>query len=295
MSLALLNDDLDFTAKLLISLFNLKSIVLEPRVEAAANVKKRHVGFGQGGEIIERLRYRPGTVHARILGVDAGNLVRIFDGPRVDFAGAAARAFHCRLLRKAVSGQVFIRRVPILHHEADPYGAGDDVKPFSQQLLIDLRVTKHKTRPVHPGHACGGSARRDHHGGHRRAVHAEFVAVVARRKKWAAAGDVSVLIRIITVEILAAVVGGPGKLVAREGRRRTPYRAYALLNKVRDGLGVAQAMGMMGVTFLDHHRDASAELLKDGLDGGSILAEVRIDAAADLKNRHIGRARSPSR
>ena len=46
MSLALLDDDLDFAAKLLVSPFNLKRIVLEPRVEAAANVKKRHVGFG---------------------------------------------------------------------------------------------------------------------------------------------------------------------------------------------------------------------------------------------------------
>jgi hypothetical protein len=33
-------------------------------------VKKRHVGFGQRGEIIERLRFRQGTVHARILSVD---------------------------------------------------------------------------------------------------------------------------------------------------------------------------------------------------------------------------------
>ena len=69
---------------------------------------------------------------------------------------------------------------------------------------------------------------------------------------------------------------------------RAPYRLYALLNKIRDRLGVAQAMRMMGVTFLDHHRDASAELLIDGLDGGSILAEERIYGAADLKNRHIG-------
>jgi hypothetical protein len=144
MSLALLDDDLDFAAKLVVSLFNLKRIVLEPGVEAAANVKKRHVGFGQGGEIIERLRFRQGTVHARILGVDAGNLVRIFHGPRVDFAGGAARAFHCRLLGKAVPGQVFIRRVPILHHEADSYGAGDDVKPLGQQFLIDLRVPNTK-------------------------------------------------------------------------------------------------------------------------------------------------------
>ena len=64
MSLALLFDDLDFAAKLLVSLFNLKRIVLEPRVEAAANVKKRRVGFGQGGEIIERLGFRQGIVTA---------------------------------------------------------------------------------------------------------------------------------------------------------------------------------------------------------------------------------------
>jgi hypothetical protein len=61
----------------------------------------------------------------------------------------------------------------------------------------------------------------DHHGGHRRVLHAEFVAVVAQRKERAAA-SVSVLIREIAVEILAAVVGGPSELVAREGWRRGP-------------------------------------------------------------------------
>jgi hypothetical protein len=58
MSLALLDDDLDFSTKFLVALFNLERRVLDPRVEAAANVEKRHVGFGQGGEIIERLRFR---------------------------------------------------------------------------------------------------------------------------------------------------------------------------------------------------------------------------------------------
>ena len=60
MSLAFLDDDLDLAAKFLVSLLNLKRIVLEPRVEAAANMKKRHVGFGQGSEIIERLRFPEG-------------------------------------------------------------------------------------------------------------------------------------------------------------------------------------------------------------------------------------------
>ncbi len=60
MSLALLDDDLDFAAKLLVSPFNLRRIVLEPRVEAAANVKW-HVGFGQGA------RLSSGCVFARAL------------------------------------------------------------------------------------------------------------------------------------------------------------------------------------------------------------------------------------
>jgi hypothetical protein len=51
MSLALLDDDLDFASKLFVSLFNLKRIVLEPQVEAAANVEKLHIGFGQGGRL----------------------------------------------------------------------------------------------------------------------------------------------------------------------------------------------------------------------------------------------------
>ena len=60
MSLALLDDDLDFAAQFLVSLLHLERVVFEPRVEAAANVKKRHIGFGQGSEIIDRLRFRQG-------------------------------------------------------------------------------------------------------------------------------------------------------------------------------------------------------------------------------------------
>jgi len=103
MSLAFFDDDLDFAVEFLVSLFNLKGIVFKMWLEAAANVKKRHVGFGHGGEIIERLRFRPGIVHARMLSVDSGILVGILNGPRVDFASSAARAFHRRFLPKAVS------------------------------------------------------------------------------------------------------------------------------------------------------------------------------------------------
>ena len=44
---------------------------------------------------------------------------------------------------------------------------------------------------------------------------------------------------------------------------------------------------MMGVAFLDHHEDAAAKLPIDGLDGGGIGAEERIEGAADLKNRDV--------
>src|SRR5580658_9060188 len=131
MSHALFDDDLDFATELFVSLFNLERIVLEPRVEGAANVEKRHVGFGQRGEIVERLGFREGAAHARILSVDTGDFVRIFDGPGVHFAGTAARAFDHRLLRKAVADHVFVGHVPIFYQRAvgvGGYRSGDDVK-----------------------------------------------------------------------------------------------------------------------------------------------------------------------
>jgi hypothetical protein len=47
MPFALLDDDQDFATKFPVSLFNLEGVVVEPRVEAAANVKKWHVGSCQ--------------------------------------------------------------------------------------------------------------------------------------------------------------------------------------------------------------------------------------------------------
>ena len=73
-----------------------------------------------------------------------------------------------------------------------------------------------------------------------------------------------------------------------------PTAVHALLDKVRDGLGIAEAMRMMGVAFLDHHRDASAELLIDGLDGGSILPKIGSMVPQTCSTGTSARARSPS-
>ena len=69
-----------------------------------------------------------------------------------------------------------------------------------------------------------------------RALHAEFVAVVARRKQRAAAGDVSVLIRVIAEEILAAVVGGPVNL--------SPAKAGAVPLTARTLCSIKSAIGL---------------------------------------------------
>ena len=47
MSLALLDDDRERTAKFLVTFLDNKCLIVEGRVEAAANVQKRHAGLGQ--------------------------------------------------------------------------------------------------------------------------------------------------------------------------------------------------------------------------------------------------------
>src|SRR5882724_9704681 len=54
MTFVFLNDDFDLTSQLFITFFDFQCIVVEPRVEAAADVENRHLGFGQRSQIVQR-------------------------------------------------------------------------------------------------------------------------------------------------------------------------------------------------------------------------------------------------
>ena len=57
--------------------------------------------------------------------------------------------------------------------------------------------------------------------------------------------------------------------------------------KSASGRGIAQAVGMMARAVLHQHGDATAQLLVDFLDGGRVPAQQRINAAADVEQRHV--------
>jgi hypothetical protein len=56
-----------------------------------------------------------------------------------------------------------------------------------------------------------------------------------------------------------------------------------LLNPVRDGLGIAQAVRVVRVAVLDHHCDAAAQLLITILNGQRVALEQKIGAAKNVQ------------
>src|SRR5712692_2622989 len=58
MSLAFLDEDRDLAAEVFVALLSDQRVVIQPGVQAAANVEDRYAGFGQRGQVIERLRFR---------------------------------------------------------------------------------------------------------------------------------------------------------------------------------------------------------------------------------------------
>src|SRR6266705_3364282 len=63
------------------------------------------------------------------------------------------------------------------------------------------------------------------------------------------------------VRAFEAVVVRLDELLGREIRPRGRRRKHVLLDPVRDGFGIFQAVWMMRVSVLDHHGDAPATLL----------------------------------
>ena len=197
-------------AEFLVLLLNRLRVLRQPRILAAADVHERHAGLGQGGQAIgQRRRLGHVAPHDRVLGVDARDLVRVAEGPRVHLAGRAAGALHDGFLGVAVIGHVFIDGVPLAAVRpvavvAD--GADDDHKALGQQALVDHRVAVHKARPEDPRLARGLLLRHDDRDGHL-VAQPRVVAVVALREERPAAGDVVLLGRELPVRALEAVIG----------------------------------------------------------------------------------------
>ena len=68
---------------------------------------------------------------------------------------------------------------------------------------------------------------------------------------------------------------------------RLPRRLDVLLDPVRDRLGIAQAVRMMGRAFLDHHGDPAAQLVIAVLDGQRMPLQEKIETAADVQQGHV--------
>ena len=62
-----------------------------------------------------------------------------------------------------------------------------------------------------------------------------------------------------------------------------------MLDPVRDGLRVAQAVRVMTAALLDHHRDSAAELLINVLHRQGVFSQQRVNAAANMQQGHVGR------
>src|SRR5207253_2175768 len=65
-------------------------------------------------------------------------------------------------------------------------------------------------------------------------------------------------------------------------------RLLAGLDEVGDRLRVAEAVRVVGRPVLDHHRDPPAELLVDALGDEGVVAQDRVEAAADVQQGHVG-------
>ena len=126
--------------------------LVEPGVEAAADVDERHAGLGQGVQVVERRRLRHEAAQGRVLGVDAGDLVRVLDGPGVSFPGRRPGAFQHRLPGEAVVDEPLVGRVPLLPHRAGLRGqrGDDDVEALGEQGLVDRGVPADRVRPGRP-------------------------------------------------------------------------------------------------------------------------------------------------
>ena len=121
MSLALLDDDRDLTAELLVSLLNNAALAVKPGVEAAANMEDGHAGFGQRGQIIDR-RFFALSSGGRVPswcceGGDSGRrctkLCPDFRWPMRRLRPPPAPAFHRGFLGEAVVGHGLIDGVPL--------------------------------------------------------------------------------------------------------------------------------------------------------------------------------------
>lgn len=132
---AVLDHHRDAAAERMIDALDHVGILAEDRIDAAVDVQDGHVMLGQQGDLVDEIARAAGVV-----GIDAGDLVGIGNGPGVCELTAATHANECRLLRQAVLlGQEGVPGVPGFVGSAPGVG-GDvgDVETAPQQLDLCL-------------------------------------------------------------------------------------------------------------------------------------------------------------
>src|ERR1700722_2713432 len=214
MAFAFVDDNGNLTTEFVVALFRHARIAGKPGVETTANMEERHAGFGERGEIVKRLCFRHVAMHDGIFGADAGNLVRVFNGPGVGFSRCGPDAFHHGFPGKATIGEVFINLVPVRDQRAVGIvgdRAGDDMKPFGQQREINCGIRAYIIRPEYPG--ISGSRRLRHNDVDRSldTLQVKSVSVVTLHKPRPTTRDVRPLLWEVAVEIRRAVEAGSSK------------------------------------------------------------------------------------
>src|SRR5260370_34191271 len=163
------------------------------------------------------------------------------------------------------------------------------MKAIGQQRQIDNRLTIYMIGPKDPRFARSSLFRNEDRDCSLHAVAVEGITIVALREPRSATSDVNALFGKGAVGVLEAIKRRVGVFLTHISRRSLCDWLLTLRNEIGNRFGITKAVRMMAASFLDHDGDPSAELLIDGLDRSGGAPKKRIDAAANVQYRHIGR------
>ena len=147
------DDNRDLSAEILIPFLDEASLVVQPGIQGAAVVQDRHACFRQRRQVVNRLLFaRHETLHERIPGINAGDLVRVCNRPGVCFACLRPDPFQHRLFRESIIHKEFIGIVPLLLRHTRSHGRDDQqVVALRQQRRLDGCIPLDRIPGEHPG------------------------------------------------------------------------------------------------------------------------------------------------